>query len=329
MSGPPLGVMLFSLGGLFRRDRLGLAEGLERVAALGPGQGIELIGAQSLPSYPEVPEEDVRAVRDAVDRTGVVPVAYIAYVERARSATRVLSPLETLPLVLEELRTARRLGFPMLRLNTATPELLRALAPVADREGIDVVVELATEPRTDPAVRELLDELDALGCARLGVIQDFSAFVRTIPAPFLDAAVAEGTPPDAVRIVADTWAAGLPVGHAVQAITGLPGLSDLDRRMALTTAFTASALFRPGDPGGLLDVLPHLRHVQAKFFALDDGDDEPCIPYAELLPLLRDGGYTGRVHSEFEGFLWSDDLDTFDQLARHQAMVTRLWSTAG
>jgi hypothetical protein len=326
VSGPPLGVMLFSLGGLFWRDRLGLAEGLERVAALGPGQGIELIGAQSLPSYPEVPEDDVRAVRDAIDRTGVVPVAYCAYVERARSASRVLTPLETLPLVAAELRAAQRLGFPMLRLNTATPELLRALAPVAERAGVDVVVELATEPRTDPAVRGLLDELDALGCARLGVIQDFSAFVRAIPAPFLDAAVAEGTPEEAARVIADTWAAGAPVGDAVQTIAGLPGLSDGDRRLALTTAYTAAALFRPGDPEGLLDVLPHLRHVQAKFFALDGDDREPCIPYDELLPLLRDGGYTGRVHSEFEGFLWSDDLDTLDQLARHQRMVTRLWS---
>jgi hypothetical protein len=217
----------------------------------------------------------------------------------------------------------------MLRLNTATPELLRALAPVADSSGIDVVVELATEPRTDPAARELLDQLDALSCPRLGVIQDFSAFVRAIPAPFLDAAVAEGTPPGAVRVIADTWAAGAPVTDAVQTIVGLPGLSDDDRRLALTTAYTAAALFRPGEPEGLLDVLPHLRHVQAKFFALDADDLEPCIPYAQLLPLLRDGGYAGRIHSEFEGFLWSDELDTVDQLARHQRMVTRLWSAAG
>jgi hypothetical protein len=318
--------MLFSLGGLFWRERMGLAEGLARVATLGPDQGIELIGAQSLPSYPDVSDEDVRMVREAVDRTGVVPVGYIAYLERARSASHVLPPLQALPLVRDELATARRLGFPMLRLNTATPELLRALAPLADEYGLDIVVELATEPRTDPAVRALLDELDLLDCPRLGVIQDFSAFVRAIPAPFLGAAVAEGTPIEAVRVIADTWNAGRPVGEAMETIAALPGLTDDERRLAATTAHTAAALFRPGEPEGLLDVLPHLRHVQTKFFAVDADGAEPCIPYAELVPLLRDGGYTGRVHSEFEGFLWSDELDPIDQIARQQEHVTRLWA---
>ena len=124
MSGPRLGVMLFSLGGLFWQRRLDLAGCLEAVASLGPDQGIELIGAQSLAGYPDVAGDEVRAFRAAVDRTGVVPVSYCAYLERARSGSRVLSPLEAVPLLEREIATARRLGFPMVRINTATPEVL-------------------------------------------------------------------------------------------------------------------------------------------------------------------------------------------------------------
>lgn len=328
MSAPPLGVMLFSLGGLFWQRRLTLGQCLEQVAALGPDQGIELIGAQSLPSYPEVSAGDVRSFRDAVGRTGVVPVSYCAYVERARSAGRVLSPLETLPLIEQEIATAQRLGFPMVRINTATPEVLRALAPVAERTGTALVVELATEPRTDPAVRALLEELDRLDSPGLGVIQDFSAFVHAIPAPFLDAAVAEGTRPEAVRLVAEAWRSRRPVAEAVEEVLALPGLSPDDRSLAVTTAHIAYALFRGGDPGGLRDVLPHLRHVQAKFFATDRDGSEPCIPYAQLIPILRDGGYRGRIHSEFEGFLWSDDLDAPAEIARQQRYLGRLWREA-
>jgi hypothetical protein len=69
--------------------------------------------------------------------------------------------------------------------------------------------------------------------------------------------------------------------------------------------------------------------VQAKFFALDADDSEPCIPYPELIRTLRDGGYAGRIHSEFEGFLWDDDLDALDQIARQQAEIVRLWQSAG
>lgn len=325
MTRPALGVMLFSLGGLFWRRRLTLAGCLEAVAALGPDQGIELIGAQSLPSYPDVSADDVRAFRDAVDRTGVVPVSYCAYLERARSRSRTLAPLEAVPLVEQEIATARRLGFGMVRINTATPEVLRALAPVSERTGVTVVVELATEPRTDPAARALVEELDRLGCPGLGLLQDFSAFVRSVPAPFRTSAVADGTPPEAVDAVARGWSAGRPVGDVVEEVLALPGLTGTGRSLAVGTAHTAYALFPRGRPEGLLDVLPHLRHVQAKFFAVGPDGDEPCIPYDVLVPALRGGGYAGRIHSEFEGFLWSDELDALDQIARQQRHLLSLW----
>jgi hypothetical protein len=230
--------------------------------------------------------------------------------------------------VAEEIGTARRLGFPMVRLNTAPPELLPELARISDRTGIELVVEIGTEPRTDPATAALVDELDRLDCAGLGLIQDFSAFVTTLPAPFLAAAVTDGVPAEAARIIADSWAARRPVAEAVDRIRSLPGLSGTEAELAMITAHTADVLFRPGVPGGLRDVLPHLRHVQAKFFAVDPDGAEPCIPYGELIPLLRDEGYAGRIHSEFEGFLWSDELDALDQIARQQASVTRLWEHA-
>jgi len=325
VSAPGLGVMLFSLGGEFWQRRLSSTGCLEAVASLGPDQGIELIGAQSLTSYPEVAADEVRAFRAAVDRTGVVPVSYCAYLERARSRSRALSPVEALGLVEQEIATARALGFPMVRLNTATPEVLRELAPLADRTGIELVVELSTEPRTNSGTAALLEELDRLTCPALGVIQDFSAFVQAVPQPFLADAAAGGAPVVALEAVSAAWSAGQPVGDAVDAVLSLD-LSPAQRGQAVQAAHITYALFPRGEAAGLADVLPHLRHVQAKFFALDETGTEPCVPYAELIGILRDGGYTGRVHSEFEGFLWDDDLDAMDQLRRHQADVLRLWA---
>ncbi|HEV7187402.1 MAG TPA: hypothetical protein VGN28_05860 [Blastococcus sp.] len=326
MSAPPLGVALFSLGGLFWGRRLTLTGCLEQVAALGPNQGIELVGAQSLRSYPDVSDDEVREFRAAVDRTGVVPVSYCAYLERARSSTRVLSPLEAVDLVAAEIGVARRLGFPMLRVNLVPPEVLPALARLAERTGMPVVIELATEPRTDPAVAALVEELDRLACPDLGVIQDFSAFVQAIPAPYVADAAAAGTPAAALDAITDAWSGGRAVGEAVTTVLELPGLTGEERGLSVQTAHIAYALFRAGDPGGLRDVLPHLRHVQAKFFALDTDDAEPCIPCPELITALREGGYTGRIHSEFEGFLWDDDLDAVDQITRQQRDIVRLWN---
>ena len=66
--------------------------------------------------------------------------------------------------------------------------------------------------------------------------------------------------------------------------------------------------------------------MQAKFFAVGPDGVEPCVPYRELVSILRDAGYAGRVHSEFEGFLWSDDLDALEQVAWQQRHLTELWS---
>ncbi len=320
-----MGVMLFSLGGSFWRRQLDLAQCLETVASLGPDQGVDFIGAQGLRTYPDVDDDEVRRFRSAVDRTGVIPVSYCAYLERARSRSRVLSPLDAIDLVEAEVGVARRLGFPMLRLNTAPPEVVPALARLSDRTGTAIVVELATEPRTDPAAAELISALDRVQCAGLGLLQDFSAFVEALPAPFAADAVADGTPPRAMVAIAAAWRARYPLSSTLGELAEMPGLTDPERSQAIQTAHIAFALFRGGTPDGLRDVLPHLRHVHAKFFAADADGAEPCVPYPEVIGILREGGYAGRLHSEFEGFLWSDDVDPVDQIARQQRYLRRLW----
>ena len=302
-----------------------MADCLTAVAGLGPDQGIELIGGQMLRTFPAVTEAEIRGFRAAVDATGVVPVSYCAYVERARAHGRVRSPVGTVPLIEQEIRTAVRLGFPMVRINTATPELLRALAPIAEARRVPVVVELATEPRTDPAAAALLAELARLGTPWLGVLQDFSAFVRAVPGPFVDAAVADGAPADAMAVVVEGWRDGRPVGDVAGEIAR-GGWTPAGTRAAVQAAHIAYALFPRGDAGGLADVLPWLRHVQAKFFAVGPDGDEPCVPYPQLIATLRDAGYDGRIHSEFEGFLWSDELDAVEQIARQQHRIRALWT---
>jgi hypothetical protein len=175
-------------------------------------------------------------------------------------------------------------------------------------------------------VAALVEELDRLACPGLGLIQDFSAFVHAIPRPFVDATVADGTPAEAMAAVVAAWEAGRSLDEALAEVAAL-GLPPAEQGLAVQAAHIAYALFRRGEPDGLGDVLPHLRHVQAKFFAVGPDGVEPCVPTRELVTILRDGGYAGRVHSEFEGFLWSDDLDALDQIRRHQQLLTCAWAS--
>lgn len=326
MTEPSLGVMLFSLGGLIRRRAVDLPQSLDQIAGLGPDQGIEMIGAQSLTGYPRVSDDEIRRFRRAVDRTGVVPISYCAYLERARDRHRVVDPDQALALVEPEIDLARRLGFPAVRINTATPAVLRRLAALADRTGMTLLVEIGTEPRTDPCVAGLVAELDRLDCPGLGLIQDFSAFVRAIPEPFAADAVTGGTPRPAMDLIAVSWSQRRSLPDLVGELAAAPDLGPAGRGAAIQTAHISYALFRTGEVAGLDDVRPYLRHVQAKFFSVGPDGQDPCIPDAELIARLRGVGYTGRIHSEFEGFLWDDSLDAVQQIRWHQNRLRRLWA---
>lgn len=325
MTQPPLGVMMFSFGGLFWRRQLDLAGALKAVASLGPDQGIELIGAQSLRTYPDVSADEITNFRDLVDETGVVPVNYCGYLERARSHNRVVTPAAATELFDREAALARQLGFPAVRINSAVPSILPDLDRIAARHGVDVVIEIGTEPRTHEPTRELLDALDRISSPRLGLIQDFTAFVRHLPAGFLGDAQASGIPAQLVEIVGDCWDAELALDDALSQVRSAAA-DQVTAEAAIHLAHVAYGLFRRGDVNGLEDAMPHLRHVQAKFFELNRHNHEPCIPYPALISILRTAGYGGRVHSEFEGFLWSDDLDPIEQIRRHQQSITALWT---
>jgi len=317
---------MFSFGGDLWRRRMSFLDCLEAVASLGPDQGVELIGAQAFRSYPEVSGQDASEFRDWVERTGLVLVDYCTYLDRARSAARTQSPLESLGIVEAEIGVAKRLGFPKVRINTATPDLLEPLARLAERHRTPLLVELAGEPRTDPETAVLVDAMVDLGSPLLGVIIDGSAFVRRVPEPWVAATLAGGVPAIALDTILESWLQQQPVPETAQRLSAL-SMTPLERELATYALFTSRALFRRGDVAGLYDLLPLLHHMQTKFFAADPGGADPCVPYDEIIPLLRGAGFGGRLHAEFEGGLWDPSLDTVAELRRHQGYLTRLWDS--
>jgi hypothetical protein len=328
LNGPTLGVMLFSLSGDLWRRRMTRRQTIEAVASLGPNQEIELIGAQSLRGFPQVANDEIASVRSLLDRTGVVPSVYCADLDRGRSATRTLSLREALELADHEAGIARQLGFPALRVNAATADLLEHLARLGERQGLDVLIELGAEPRTDAATSELVEGLARLGSPHVGLIADGSAFVRRLPEPWRDACLAGGIPQEALDVVIRTWDEQRPLPDRFAELAAIP-LSSLQRELAMYALMTSVFLFRRGEVDGLRDMLPFTRHVQTKFFATSADGRDPCVPYDEIVPLLKDAGFSGGLHAEYEGGIWSETLDTMAELRRHQGYLTRLWEAPG
>jgi hypothetical protein len=297
-----LGVTLFSFTREFWLRQWSLEDCLAKVASLGPGQALELIGAQSLPGYPHVSAETERAFRAAVERHGLVPTCYGAYHEPAEL-------LET------ELALARRLGFPLLRLNTATPELIERLLPAAERAGVRIVVELHNKPIGSPEMQALLALFDRLQSPHVGFLQDLGAIMHRVPETFALAAAGVGLAPPVVAAIVDGWNAGGSVEQTRARVAEEGG-----GPVGATWAHMCHSMFVRTAPETLDAVLPHLAHVHAKFFGIVDGE-EPAIPYAEILERLA--GYDGALVSEYSG-LHPTATDSLTQVRAHQDMLRRL-----
>ena len=51
----------------------------------------------------------------------------------------------------------------------------------------------------------------------------------------------------------------------------------------------------------LVEVLPHVHFIQAKFAEVDDDLNDLHVPWGEIIPTLQDAGWSGWLSSEYEG----------------------------
>jgi hypothetical protein len=77
----------------------------------------------------------------------------------------------------------------------------------------------------------------------------------------------------------------------------------------------------------MLDHMPLIRHIQAKFYEMTDDEVEYSIPYDRIVPILVEGGFDGYLSSEYEGNRHIQDaypVDSVEQVRRQHAMFRRL-----
>jgi hypothetical protein len=82
----------------------------------------------------------------------------------------------------------------------------------------------------------------------------------------------------------------------------------------------------------MLDHMPLIGHIQAKFYEMTDDGSEYSIPYEEIVPLLISGGFDGYLSSEYEGNRHIQDafpVDSVEQVRRQHALFARLLDVKG
>jgi sugar phosphate isomerase/epimerase len=328
-AGPQLGLTLYSLTHEYRAGRYTFEELLRRAGELKVGPPVELVGYQSIRGYPAIDDAFAARFRRLVDAAGLTPSCLGANVDVGRRRDRNMTDEEAVETLSAQIAAAEKLGFPVMRIQFgARPHALRRIAPIAERAGVRLGMEIHAPHHVDHptvvAVRELYDEIDS---PFLGFIPDFGASVAAIPAGALAQQRELGTPEPVLDSIVYTWE---------QVRSGAADAFGARRRLladvaaatapgseAVGFAWRALTLWGTQPPAKWAEIMPRVVHVHAKFFDIDDRGDEPSVPYAELMRVFGEAGYTGTMSSEWEGSMWAPDADGFAMVKAHQELLRR------
>ncbi len=302
-----LGLTLYSASAEFRAGWFDFDGLLDRVAQLGIGPGIEIVASQMVPTYPVVSDEFVRTWRAAFDKHGFSESSFGANLDMGRRRDRDMTPDEEFEFSELMFQGAKKLGFPLVRIQSAKPDLLRRLLPVAEKLELQLAYEIHAPmgPNADPIlrVRETYAELDS---PLLGFVADFSSTMHSMSPTLLRAMRRGGLDDEAIAKLQEIWATDASMRERQEEFIGYLRGRDFDPGRLGSFAHLAFNMHGHVDPREWGDIMPQIKHVHAKFYDIDEHGQEPAIDYPELVRVFVEGGYRGYWSSEWEGHAFAE-----------------------
>ena len=317
-AGPRLGATLFAFTNPYHAKRMSFEDLLRKVAELGIGPGIEIVGFSSIRNFPIVTDEFAARFKALIAELGLQPTSLAINADSAlKRGTRMDD--EAMARYLEpQIRAAAKLGFPVVRSQFgATPETTRMLVPLLESLNIKLGPEIhAPLGPTSPPVMAYREMYDKVNSPMLGFVPDFGTNARDIPPGYIDLLRRKAGDEAAVQLALSIWRGP---GDAFWK------REEFTRRAVArgTSPGTASALavvfsmLTNNPPESWLPIMSQVVHVHGKFYEFDAAGDETAIPCRDLMRVFTQGGYTGWISAEWEGHMWSQE-DGFDQVVQYQ-----------
>jgi len=326
-NGQQVGVTLYSFTNEWLTRQFELDTLMAEVARRGMGPNIEIIGFQSFREFPDVSDDYAAKFKDLVAKTGLNPVSCAINSDRFLKPGQ--QPIDDASLVeyhKRQLRSAKKMGFDLVRYQFALPvHLLPEIAPYAEELDIRMGVEVhAPMWAGHPAVQAYGEMYDKLDTPVLGWIPDFGGTASRIPESMLNAARKAGADESLLDKLKEVW---LEDGMSHEKAGRLRewAMENGHAPAHIQAASLAFFILSNNDPKSWEALVDRTIHIHGKFYGVDDNGVEEAIDYETILPLFRDGGFTGTLVSEWEGHAY-DTRDAFDQVERHQKMCRRIFA---
>jgi sugar phosphate isomerase/epimerase len=324
------GVTMYSYQEEYYTRAMTLEECIREVSDMG-ADGIELMGWMYVPGYPKPSDHWVDQWHSWMDRYHTVPTAFSQIMETKLYKDRRLTDKEAVDMMVQDFKFARRLGYKIIRVMNATPlDLVEKCIPYAEENGIKMGCEIHSPTELNgPWTQRLMDIIHRTNTKNLGFVPDLSLFVQRPPRVMRQQAIRQGAVTDAIAdYIEKAREDGVPETKAAAEAAKL-GYKEVNTRFGgsyLTRVFGTMGA-RMENPRDLLKYMPFIFHIHAKFWEMTGDLNEYSIPYADIVPVLIEGGYDGYLSSEFEGQRYTQDAfetDSCEQIRRQHIMLRRL-----
>ena len=306
-----LGVSLYSLTSEFVGEKKTIEGCLQTVADMG-FKGIEIVAAQMVPGYPNPSDEWLLHFRELLDKYGLEPVTYSAYIDYGLRTERDLNREEIIQFTYNDMIYAKKAGFPMVRTqHSISPEILEEMVPICRELDIKLTVEMHHPHHPGVEVwRKYLALMNKYDC--LGAVPDFSIFQHTPHRLLVERLIRAGFRRDKLEGVLRYHAARTPADDAVRDLA-------LNAEEAQFT-HDLYEKFNPTPLEALEELIPVSPYIHGKFYILDSAEGDPCIPYDKILPKIKSLGYKGYIAAEYEGHHFDMTVDAKEQLKRYASI---------
>ncbi|WP_347109428.1 DUF6379 domain-containing protein [Paenarthrobacter sp. S56] len=302
-----LGLTLYSASAEFRAGWYDFDGLLNRVADLGIGPGIEIVASQVLPTYPAVSDDFAASWQAAFDKYGFDASSFGANLDMGRRRDRDMTPEEEYGFTETLFHGAKKLGFPLVRIQSAKPALLRRLLPLAEKLDLKLAYEIhAPLGPNSPEIMKVRDVYAELDSPLLGFVADFSSTMHSMSPTLLRAVSRAGLDDQALERLQAIWATDAPMRERQEEFIGYLRSRDFDPARLGSFAHLAFNMHGHVDPREWADIMPQIMHVHAKFYDIDGQGNEPAIDYPELVRVFVEGGYRGYWSSEWEGHAFAE-----------------------
>lgn len=322
---PILGATLFSFTNEWQQRLFNLEEMVVKVAELNLGPGIEVVGFQSFRSFPDISDTEAGKFRDLLSQYNLIPTCLGANVDLGRHPRRLMTDDEIYEYVRRQLVSAKKLGFPVMRVPLSTRVTnVEKLLPLAEEYQVQMAIELHSPLSAyHPEVIEFREFVDRMGSPFLGFIPDFSTTMTSVPEGYWNNLRRAGAPEGLIDAAKEIWY----TDDSIPAKFG--ALASASRKFEVKPAVSGMmnnvmTMFGHAPVEMWRELLPYTHHVHGKYYEVTPDGVEPSIPYADLMELLKRENYQGTISAEWEGQAFTEEPIGFEQVSRWHAMCERL-----